>query len=303
MFRRKKGRSADVEPADVQSDDVQSADVQSADVQCDDSASDDAESDFFPEDRTAEESAPRRRSRRTARARRRDREDAAAAAREAAALPTATEGPWDADDAPDDDLNRVDLGPLQVATLAGTELRLEAAPTGEVVAVVITDGTSGVQLGVFAAPKTEGIWTEVRREIVEQLAVEGGSGTVRDGSFGPEVLATVIGPEGESQVRFAGIDGPRWFVRALFTGPAATDAASAALLEESVRAMVVARGGEAMPVRDPLPLHLPEEAMRAAEDEVAAEQGVTESDPDGGEQASLTAPAMPRRGPEITETR
>lgn len=233
----------------------------------------------------------------------------ATAAREEPAEAGLTDGPWDEADAPQDEVNRVDLGALRVPTLEGAELRLEAAPTGEVVAVVLTDGISSVQVGVFAAPRSEGIWTEVRREIIEQLGIEGGSGTVQDGSFGPEVLATVVGPEGSAPVRFAGIDGPRWFVRALFTGPAATDVGAAALLEESLRTMVVARGGEAMPVRDPLPLHLPEEAMQAAQEE--AEPGL--DDASAGDDASeddgsagghrRPAPGMPRRGPEITETR
>ena len=59
-------------------------------------------------------------------------------------------------------------------------------------------------------------------------------------------------------------------------------------LAESVRQLVVVRGNEPMPVRDPLPLHIPQEVV-----EEHAEEGV---EPD-------RAVLPPRRGPEITEIR
>lgn len=256
--------------------------------------------------------APRDEQERAAgRAQRRARESIAAAAEKELSTDPADatgDGPWDAEQAPQDDLARVDLGSLHVPTLDGVELRLEAAPTGEVVAVVLVDGPSAAQVGVFAAPKSEGIWRDVRAEIVEQLKLEGGEGRQTDGTFGTEILASVAGPEGPSQVRFVGIDGPRWFLRALVTGPAATEQVAAALLERAVRSIVVHRGGEAMPVRDPLPLQLPEEAMQAAAEGQAAEDGQVDGvgQADGGGQADeqgRLAPGMPERGPETTETR
>ena len=70
---------------------------------------------------------------------------------------------------------------------------------------------------------------------------------------------------GFQSVRFVGVDGPRWFLRALFTGAAATDPARAAALEDAVRNIVVVRGSSPMPVRDPLPLQLPKEVADQAE--------------------------------------
>lgn len=238
------------------------------------------------------------------RAQRRARESAAAAAEKELSTDPADatgDGPWDAEDAPEDDLARVDLGSLHVPTLDGVELRLEAAPTGEVVAVVLVDGPNAAQVGVFAAPKSEGIWRDVRAEIVEQLTLEGGEGRLTEGTFGTEILASVAGPEGPSLVRFIGVDGTRWFLRALITGPAATDEVAAELLELAIRSIVVHRGGEAMPVRDPLPLQLPEEAMQAAA-EGEQELAPVEDGQQPGEQGR-PAPGLPERGPEITETR
>ncbi len=90
-------------------------------------------------------------------------------------------------------------------------------------------------------------------------------------------------------VRFTGVDGPRWFLRGMFTGPAARDAAAAAPLEDVVRSCVVVRGSDPMAPRDPLALHLPEQVP----EEVAEDEA-----PD----RSRVLPP-PRRGPEITEVR
>jgi hypothetical protein len=148
-----------------------------------------------------------------------------------------------------------------------------------------------MQLGAFAAPKTSGIWTDVRAEIADSIRGGGGSVEEVDGPYGPE-LRTAVPTEAPGQLapaRFVGIDGPRWFLRALFSGPAGTDPDASALLNSVLRAVVVVRGGDAMPIRDPLPLRLPEEAVAAAQAD------------EGGEQESGIDPF--ERGPEITEVR
>ncbi len=58
-------------------------------------------------------------------------------------------------------------------------------------------------------------------------------------------------------LRFIGVDGPRWFLRGLFQGRAAVDAAAAGPLVAAIRQSVVVRDKEARPVREPLPLRLP----------------------------------------------
>jgi len=62
------------------------------------------------------------------------------------------------------------------------------------------------------------------------------------------------------QSRFTGIDGPRWFLRAVFHGPAAYEPESAGPLEGLVRDVIVVRGGEAMAPRELLALKLPQGA-------------------------------------------
>jgi hypothetical protein len=58
----------------------------------------------------------------------------------------------------------------------------------------------------------------------------------------------------------AGIDGPRWLLRATFVG-AAADPAKAQVLEDALRQVVVVRGNEPLPVGEPVPLTLPKEVQ------------------------------------------
>ena len=175
------------------------------------------------------------------------------------APPPPTHGPWDAEYAPEG-VERLDLGSLQIPAIEGVEVRVQANPDGGVEQIVLVDGDSALQLGVFAAPKSEGIWDEVRAEIAESMnAQRKGSATEKDGPFGAELHGSLPGEGGRGTVpvRFVGVDGPRWFLRGLLAGPAAADPAKAAIFEDALRNVVVVRGAEPLPVREPVPLQLP----------------------------------------------
>jgi hypothetical protein len=207
-------------------------------------------------------------------------------------------GPYDVDEAPADELPRIDLGALRVPLVEGVEVRLDMdEQTGEPTQLVLADGESLLQLGVFAAPRTGGIWEPIRAEISQSLAEAGGSAEEIDGPLGMELIASV--PTGDpaaafAPARFVGVDRPRWFLRGLFSGPAAVDPAMAGRLEFAIRGTIVVRGKEALPSRDPLPLRLPPEAKQLAE-----EQMQRQSDEPAG------APTLDQLdpGPTITETR
>lgn len=211
-----------------------------------------------------------------------------------------TTGPWDEADLPPDgesaQVGRVDLGALRVPVLDGLEIRVEVDPQGQVVAATVVDGTSLLQVGAFAAPRSFGLWDEIRAEILESLTGAGGTGEEGAGSHGPEVRAQLPGesPGQTLPARFIGVDGPRWFLRGLYSGPAAHDAAAATQLEAVFRDVVVVRGDEAMAPRDALVLRLPREAAEAA-------AGGEDDDETGDETADELKPF--ERGPEITEVR
>lgn len=167
-------------------------------------------------------------------------------------------GPWDVRFAPGD-VQRLDLGSLQIPAIEGVEVRVQANPDGGIEQVVLVDGESALQLGVFAAPRTEGIWAEVREEIATAMAEDGVQPREVTGRYGIELVARVTTPDGPADVRFVGVDGPRWMVRALFQGAAAADPGREGVLGVALEGLVVIRDDEPRPVREPLPLRLPKE--------------------------------------------
>jgi Protein of unknown function (DUF3710) len=213
----------------------------------------------------------------------------------------AATGPWDAgDEYPE--LNRVDLGSLQVPVLEGTDIQLVFAEQHGAW-VTVRYQLSEMQLQAFAAPKRSGIWDEVRAEIAGEINGAGGRSEDREGPLGTELVAMVPAEPGQPAsgmrpVRFAGVDGPRWFLRALFAGAAADDPEAAAPLEAVFREVVVVRGDQPMPPRDLLELKLPAEAAAALEEQARAQQEQPEQN------RFATPPDNPfERGPEMTETR
>lgn len=195
-----------------------------------------------------------------------------------------TTGPFDEADAPDDGLARIDLGCLQLPALPGMELRVDLSPQQQVVGVTLHSGGSFLQLNAFAAPRRGGIWNEIRRELAVTASRQGASLKEVDGPFGPELAGTVLAapPAQPGQAappkpvrqpaRFLGVDGPRWFLRGMLGGPAASDPAAAAQLEEAFRRVVVVRGADPLPVRDPLPMRLPPQAAEELSRQQAAGQ-------------------------------
>lgn len=204
-------------------------------------------------------------------------------------------GPWDAAERfPEQE--RMDFGSLQIPVREGLEVQINMAED-QGVWIAVLRGENGLQLQAFAAPKTSGLWDEVRQEIADEVAKSGGDCEEAEGPFGTELLARVQNTEpghGRTQkqpVRFLGVDGPRWFLRGVISGPAARRPELARQFEEVFADVVVVRGEHPAPPRDLLEIRLPDEARAALEEQMAAEG-------DGQE------PPNPfERGPEITETR
>jgi hypothetical protein len=202
-------------------------------------------------------------------------------------------GPWDGASAyPEGE--RIDFGSLLVPVRDGCDVQVLVSEE-EGISIAVVCGESALQLQPFAAPRSAGLWHEVLPEIADEVAKAGGTSTGQEGPFGPELVATVSPqPPGEvaappQPIRFVGADGPRWFLRGLISGPAATDRTLAAPLEDVFADVVVVRGEHAAPPRNPLDIRLPDEARQVLEGQIA------EQDPD------MFNPF--ERGPEITETR
>jgi hypothetical protein len=207
-----------------------------------------------------------------------------------------TGGPYDVADAPAG-VERLDLGSVQIPAIPGVEVRVQAGPDGQVQQVVLVSGPNALQVGAFAAPRSEGIWDEVRDEIRTQLAEEAVTVEETEGGYGVELRARVRTPEGLADLRFVGVDGPRWLVRAVYQGPAASDASQAGLLAECLDGLVVDRGLEAMPVREPLPLRIPSQMAGALPAETGGDTGAGTNGTAAGNQIRPMRPGPVQPGP------
>ncbi len=176
-----------------------------------------------------------------------------------------TFGPFDSADVDADDLAaRLDLGSLRLAMREDMELRVQVDQgTQEVVGVIALWPDSAVELRAFAAPKTSGMWDDIRAEIVDETVKNGGTAIEADGLFGVELQLNVKVPDESGRQtmqaqRLWGVDGPRWLLRVNVVGRAAVDDGELPAVEGFVRDIVVVRGREAMAPRDALPVRLPE---------------------------------------------
>jgi hypothetical protein len=157
----------------------------------------------------------------------------------------------------------VDLGGVKIVPRPELQLRLEVEEgTKRVVAVGLDYAGSTLQVQPFAAPRSSGLWHEIRAQIGEQIKKQGGRTTQQEGPFGPELLAelpVVAGAPGASRMaRFIGVDGPRWFLRGVIAGEGVVDREAAEKVEDLFRSIVVVRGNTPMPPRDLIPLHMPQ---------------------------------------------
>jgi hypothetical protein len=205
-------------------------------------------------------------------------EDAAveAAESEAASEEPGEEGPFDSNEVDPSVLegeDRIDLGALVITGMPGMELRLQVdEQSNEVQAVLLVLEDSALELRAFAAPKSSGIWSEVRREIAAEATRMGGTASETEGPFGTELVLVVPVEDPEGQIfsqtsRVIGVDGPRWLLRATVLGRAAVEPEAAPPMEQSLRNVVVVRGSEPMAPRESLALRLPTGAQPAAEEE------------------------------------
>lgn len=239
--------------------------------------------------------------------------DAAPAASGAATTFDRAGGPLDRSEVEGPE-GRLDLGALWMPLVEGMELQLQMdEASGRVTGVFVVLGDSAVQVQAFAAPRSEGIWREVCDEIAAGITEQGGTADPGYGTFGRELLARVPSQQPDGKVgfqplRFTGVDGPRWLLRAVFHGRAAIEPENAGQLEELVAQIVVDRGTEPMGPRELLQLHLPTGAeVTPGEDAPPAEQAVEEPPQ---QRIAHDEPARGfddlapfERGPEITERR
>ncbi|BAQ29493.1 DUF3710 domain-containing protein [Bifidobacterium catenulatum] len=182
-------------------------------------------------------------------------------------------GPWDVEDenVPDYD-EYLDMGSYYLPFLRGIELRVKAnRATQQVLGTTITYGSSSVEIEAFAAPKTLGLWDDVRADLIEANK----DAKEVEGVFGTELALPVTVKGGRKVLtRIVGVDGPRWMLRGIFSGKAATDpeGEEAKALNQFFADIVVERGDDPLAPRDLIPMHPPVAPAERKAAKAAAEE-------------------------------
>ncbi|MBF6329738.1 DUF3710 domain-containing protein [Nocardia transvalensis] len=231
---------------------------------------------------------------------------------EAAAGPAERSGPYDYDEVADllDNVadQRLDLGSVILPVPPGGQLQVEMTPDGTPQAVHLATQHGRLTVAAYAAPKSPGQWRTVAADLAESLRADGAQVSVQTGPWGRELHAVTEGAD----LRFIGVDGYRWMVRLVAAGPSgAADegtplvAAARAILSETV----VRRGDEPLPVREPLPVVLPQELadqliaahhqqMAAQQQALAAQAAAAQAHATGQHPVVPPEQQGPRRGAE-----
>ncbi len=193
-------------------------------------------------------------------------------------------GPWDIADEKVPDLSTyIDFGSIRIPYLQGIELRVKKQrESNQVLGITVTYKSSSVEVEAFAAPKTEGIWSEVRADLLK------GNADAREvnGVFGKEIILPVKVEDKTVDTRIVGVDGPRWMLRGVFSGVAAGDSSvagdskkasdEAVLLNKWFSDIVVDRGSEPLAPRDMIPMHdvsVPRDSGNGGSDNVDSNNG------------------------------
>jgi hypothetical protein len=156
----------------------------------------------------------------------------------------------------------LDFDSIRIAPKPGLIVRADVDDVNKrVVAITLEEDGHKLQLQAFAASKIDGLWEPTMAAIEQAVVDQGGSVERLDGAMGPEVKAGVpVVEEGLRllrESRFLGVDGPRWFLRGVLSGPDLSHQPRYQSLIELFRSVVVSRGETPLPPGDLLPLSIP----------------------------------------------
>lgn len=188
----------------------------------------------------------------------------------------------------------LDFGSILIKPVAGLKVRMDVEESNKrVIAVSLEIAESRIQLMAFSSSKSESLWPGISDKIKSDISAQNGEIFTRDGDYGQELLAKVPqqlpdGRAGHVALRFVGIDGHRWFLRAVIGGAAIGDEEAAGIVDGILRTVVVNRGDKPLPPAELLPLSVPANAQ--------ARPAGTEQNPEQNPELK-----RPERGPEITQ--
>ena len=180
-------------------------------------------------------------------------------------------GPHDGEDLdPEitDAAGTVDFGAMRVPVPMRGTISVEPTANGRMQAVHIALPEGRLSVSALAAPKSSKLWPDLAREIDASLRDGGARVRSFPGVWGRELHAT----SGAATSVFVGVDGPRWMLYGVATGPTTHAESLDAELRRMLRGTVVERGRAPYPVRTVLPLVVPEHLAEAVAAATAAKK-------------------------------
>ena len=157
----------------------------------------------------------------------------------------------------------LDFGSLRISPQPNVTIKADIDDNSKrVVSLSLETMGHRLQIQAFAASRSEGLWASTMNAIETGIKAQGGVAEQLAGALGPELkVQTTITDNGQRMLResrFIGVDGPRWFLRGVLTGPELYSQTSYMSLIALFRQVAVSRGDVAMPPGDLLPITLPQ---------------------------------------------
>ena len=167
-----------------------------------------------------------------------------------------------------DTSSMLNLGAVFLPNIPGLEVHLDLDPrsgTGKSVSLHLNMTIAEVQ--VFAAATNEDLWASMRDAITSGLREQKVDCTVEMGRFGTEIHAVMptVDLDGNAHVqpvRFVGVRGSRWLVRAVISGDGALLGTQQNIdavpeIDDVISKLVINRGEEPIPPGERLALRSP----------------------------------------------
>jgi len=162
----------------------------------------------------------------------------------------------------------LDLGAVFLPNIPGLEVHLDLDPrSGKGKSVSLHLNMTIAEVQIFAASVNEDLWATMRDSIASGLRDQKVDCTVEMGRFGTEIHAVMptVDLDGNAHVqpvRFVGVRGSRWLVRAVISGDGALlggqpNADAGPEIDEVISQLVINRGDEPIPPGERLALRSP----------------------------------------------
>jgi len=160
----------------------------------------------------------------------------------------------------------LDLGAVFLPNIPGLEVHLDLDPrSGKGKSVSLHLNMTIAEVQIFAASVNEDLWATMRDSIASGLRDQKVDCTVEMGRFGTEIHAVMptVDLDGNAHVqpvRFVGVRGSRWLVRAVISGDGALlggQPNAGPDIDEVISQLVINRGDEPIPPGERLALRSP----------------------------------------------